>query len=300
MKFLKGLALAVLGFLLFLSLSVFGLVLTLNQTILNPGFVASQVDKLDIPSLAEDILSEEIPPEAEEFMDEIMTEVANDTVADLEPWIKQQVSASIYSFYDYLEGRSESLSLAISLEPVKESFRDNLWKAVSESPPPELAGLPPAEIEQALNEFWSEFSEQIPSTFEFDEALLGPEVMAQLEQARQIVGYIHLTYNVLIGLILLLILGIVLINREVKGATRKIGITFLSCGIPWFVGIFIAKHFAGTQLTQLEMPVYLQTWMPQFLNDLLAPLVMFSIGLLIAGVALLVVSFVYKRRQTEF
>jgi len=295
MNLLKSLGLAVLGFLLFLSLSVFGLVLTLNQTILNPDFVASQVDKLDIPSLAGEMLSEEIPQEQE-----FMVEVLNNTIAEQELWLKQQVSASIYSFYDYLEGGSESLSLAISLEPVKEGFRDNLWKAVSESPPPELAGLSPAEIEQALNEFWSEFSEQIPSTFELDEALLGAEVMAQLEQARQIVGYIHLTYNALIGLILLLILGIVLINREVKGATRKIGITFLSCGIPWFVGIFIAKHFAGTQLTQLEMPVYLQTWMPQFLNDLLAPLVMFSIGLLIAGVALLVVSFVYKRRQTEF
>jgi len=295
MKFLKGLALAILSFLLFLSLSVFGLVLTLNQTILNPDFVISQVDRLDIPSLAGEMLSEQIPQEQE-----FMVEVLNNTIAEQELWIKQQVSAGIYSFYDYLEGGSESLSLVISLEPVKEGFRDNLWKAVSESPPPELAGLPPAEIEQALNEFWSEFSEQIPSTFEFDEALLGPEAMAQLEQARQIVGYIHLTYNALIGLILLLILGIVLINREVKGATRKIGITFLSCGIPWFVGIFIAKNVAGTQLTQLDMPVHLQTWMPQFLNDLLAPLVMFSIGLLIAGVALLVVSFVYKRRQTEF
>ena len=226
--------------------------------------------------------------------------MANDTVADLEPWIKEQVSAGIYSFYDYLEGRSESLSLVISLEPVKESFRDNLWEAVSESPPPELAGLSPAEIEQALNEFYSEFSEQIPSTFEVDETLLDPEVVVQLEQAKQIVGYIHLTYNTLIGLILLLILGIVLLNREVRGSTRQIGITFLICGIIGYVGALVAKNVAGTQLTQLDMPVYLQTWMPQLVADTLAPLEMYGIGLLAAGVVLLVVSFVYKRRQTEF
>ena len=52
MKVLKGLALSLLGTLLFLSLAVFGLVLTINQTILNPDFVVSQVNKLDISSLA--------------------------------------------------------------------------------------------------------------------------------------------------------------------------------------------------------------------------------------------------------
>ncbi len=295
MKFLKGLALAILGFLLSLSLCAFGFALTLNQTILNPDFAVSQVDRLDIPSLAGEMLSEQIPSEQE-----FLVEVVNDTIAEQELWIKQQVSAGIYSFYDYIEGRSESLSLVISLEPVKESLRDNLREAMLQSPPPELAGLSPAEIEQALNEFYSEFSEQIPSTFEFDETLLDPEVVTQLEQAKQIVGYIHLTYNTLIGLILLLILGIVLLNREVRGSTRQIGITFLICGIIGYVGALVAKNVAGTQLTQLDMPVYLQTWMPQLVKDALAPLEMYGIGLLAAGVVLLVVSFVYKRRQTEF
>jgi len=295
MKFLKGLALAILGFLLFLSLAVFGLVLTLNQTALNPDFAVSQVDRFDIPSLAGEMLSEEITQEQE-----FLVEVVNDTIAEQELWIKQQVSAGIYSFYDYIEGRSESLSLVISLEPVKESFRDNLWQAVSESPPPELAGLSPAEIEQALNKFYSEIDEMIPSTFEFDETLLDPEVVVQLEQARQIVGYIHLTYNTLIGLILLLILLIVLLNREVRGSTRQIGITFLTCGIISYVGALVAKNIAGTQLTQLDMPVYLQTWMPQLIADTLAPLEMYGIGLLAAGVVLLVVSFVYKRHESEF
>ncbi len=138
MKFLKGLALAILGLLLSLSLCAFGLVLTLNQTALNPDFAVSEIDKLDVSSLAEELISEEITQEQE-----FLVEVVNNTIAEQELWIKQQVSAGIYSFYDYIEGRSESLSLVISLEPVKESFRDNLWEAVSESPPPELAGLSP-------------------------------------------------------------------------------------------------------------------------------------------------------------
>jgi len=124
MKFVKGLALSLLSFLLFLSLSIFGLALTLSNTILNPDFVVSELDRLDISSLAKEFISEQIPPEGE-----LMAEVLDDTIADLEPWIREQVNAGIYSSYDYLWGRSQSLSLVISLEPVKESLRDNLWEA---------------------------------------------------------------------------------------------------------------------------------------------------------------------------
>ena len=296
MKFLKGLALAILGFLLSLSLIVFGFTLTINQTALNPDFVASQVDSLDIPSLAEEVLREQIP-QGQEYMSEVVAEAATDTIAEQELWIKQQARDGIYAFYDYLEGRSQSLSVTISIESIKESLRDNLWEAVLASPPPELEGLPPAEVEQAFNQFWSEFSEEIPSTLELDESLLDAEVMEQLEQAREIVGYIHLTYKALIALSLLLILLIVLLYRKVRGSTRQIGITFLTCGIISYVGALITKSIAGTQLTQLDMPVYLQTWIPQLIKDALAPLEIYGIGLMAAGVVLLVVSFVYKRGE---
>ena len=296
MKFLKGLALAILGFLLFLSLSVFGLALMLNQTILNPGFVASEVNKLDISSLAEEFLIEQIPQAGEAYM----AEAVNDTIADLEPWIKEQVSTVIYSGYDYLEGRSQSLSLAISLEPMKDSLRGNLREAMLQSLPPELAGLPPAEIEQYFNEFYQQIDEGIPSTFELDEALLGTDVLAQLELVRQGIGYFHIAFNALIGLILLLILLIILTHRQVRGSTRGLGAIFLSFGALSYIGVFAAKNIAGTQLTQLDMPAYLQAWMPQLVKDTLAPLEMYSIGLAAAGVVLLIVSFVYKRHEAEF
>jgi hypothetical protein len=214
--------------------------------------------------------------------------------------MKEQARDGIYSFYDYLEGRSQSLSLVISLEPVKESLRDNLREVVLQSPPPELAGLPPAEIERYINESYQQISQEIPSTFDLTEALVSPEVTAQLEQVKQIIGYFHLAYNALIGLILLLTLLIIVINRQVRGSTRGLGSTFLTCGALSYAGVLVAKNVAGTQLTQLDIPVYLQGWIPQFLSDLVAPLEMYGIGLLAAGVALLVVSFVYKPRQTEF
>jgi len=61
MGFLKGLAVALLSFLLFLSLSIFGLVLMLNQTILNPDFIVDQVNKVDLATFAGEFLSEQMP-----------------------------------------------------------------------------------------------------------------------------------------------------------------------------------------------------------------------------------------------
>jgi hypothetical protein len=296
MKFLKGFALFILGSLLFLSLSTFGIALMLNQTILNPDFIVSQVEKLDIPALAEDMLSEQIHPEGEE----LTGEVVSNTIADLEPWMKVQASDAAYAFYDYLEGRSPSLSLTVPLEPVKESLRDNLREVILQSPPPELEGLSPDEIEGYVDGYYQQIAQEIPSTFELNEASLPPESMVLLEQARQIIGYFNLSYTALLGLILLLILLIILVNREVRGSTRIIGVNCLVCGALSYLGVFAAKNLSGTLLVQADMPPYIQTWIPQFLRDTLAPLEIYSIGLAAVGVILLIVSFAYKPRQPAF
>ena len=292
MKFLKGLALTLLSLLLFLSLSIFGLALTLNHTILNPDFIISGLNKLDISSLTKDLLSQQIPQD-----EPYIAEVVDNTIADLEPWIRDQTHASIYSSYDYLLGRSQSLSLVISLEPLRDSLKSNLREAILRSPPPELAGVPPAIIELYINEAYQHIDQLIPPRFEFNESSLSPEVLVQLEQARQAIDYLQLGYKVLIGFILLLIVGIILINRQVRSSTRELGIIFLSYGAFEYLGIFVVKSLAGTQLPQLNIPPPLQVWLPQLLDDLLAPLEIFSLGLLIAGIALIIVSFVYKPRQ---
>ena len=154
MDFVKGLVLSLLCFLLFMSLSMFGDMLMLKYTLLNPDFVASQVDRLDMSSLAEELLTEEIlgpdmldipslpvelPSEQIPQVEELAAEVLSQTVADLEPWMDEQANLLIYSGYDYLMGRTESLSLVISLQPVRDSLKDNLEQVLLQSLPPELA-----------------------------------------------------------------------------------------------------------------------------------------------------------------
>ncbi len=284
-----------------------GLLLTLENTILDPDFVISLVDELDISPLAEEFITEQVTERIPEEI-EYLIEYVDDVIPKVEPWVKEQVRVAIYPVLDYLLGESQSLNVVISLEPVLESLEEIFKEAFLESPPPDLTHLTPTEIEQYFKEYFAELAEKMSSTFEIDEDLLGTEIPTQiaevlaeveetLEEARQYVGYFQLGYKLVIGFIPLLILGIILMNRQVKGATRKIGIIFLCYGVLWYVGTFIFKNFARAQITQLDIPVQFQTLLPPLLSDILAPLGMFCIGLLIAGVVLIVVSFVYKPRQ---
>jgi hypothetical protein len=297
MKALKVILLAVLGIFLSLSLLIFGPALMVNQSALNPDFVADRVDEVDIVELTDEIIIEEIPPEAADFMGELLHPVLRYTIGEIEPWLKEQARNIIHVFYDYIEGRNDTLSLIISLEEKVRNFRDNLLDAILTSPPAELLGLNAEEIEAEFEVYFDQIEEEIPSAIELDEMLLETEVMQQIERAKQYVGYFNLGFILLIAFILLLILLIILVYREVKGSCRQIGFTFLSVGIVSLVGAFVARSIADSQLATIDMPATLQTWAPNVVFDVLMPLGIYAIGLIVVGIALTVVSFVYKRED---
>jgi hypothetical protein len=393
MRILKIVATSLLGFLLFLCLSLFGTAFLLNQTVLNPDFITTQMDKLDVATLVEEIISEQ---EGEEAFSEELEASLVDTIADVEPLVKEGISNAIEPVYDYLTGESETIDLAsiirnevlsseviaslldemdiasiasemiseelpedipeefeplleqadeviaelaptikeeiiaaadpvldyilgesqnlsieISTGPLLAELEDSLKEAVLESPPPEFAGLSPDEIEQHIDDYLDEIIGIIPATIELDETVLPSELPEQisealstaeegLEQAREYVGYFQLGYKILIGVIVVLIIGIILLNRQVRSATRKLGSIFLTYGIIWFAGIFVARYFAGKQIPQIEeIPSYIQELLPRLVSDFSAPLQWFSMGCLIAGAALIIVSFVYKPSQQQ-
>jgi len=294
MTFLKGLALSLLSFLLFLSLSIFGIALTLNLTILNPGFAVSKVDKVDLSSLVKDSLDRQILQDAPYIL-----EVIDHTFNDLAPWIKKQTHDIINSTYDYLLEKKQNLNIEISLKPLKDSLKNNLRTAILHSPPPALAGEPQTEVDRYISEIHQYIDEVIPPAFEFSESSLDSEALSQLIAVKQAISYVRLTYRVLIALIVLLILGIIFLKREVKGTTRELGIIFATYGALEYVGIVIFKHFIGTELFQFSAPPSLQEWLIQLFKDSVVPLEIFSLSLLIAGIALIIISFVYKPRQSE-
>ncbi len=303
MSMAKRVLIGFLSFLLFLSLSGFGLAFAANRTVLNPDFVTSHLDRLDVTSLSKELLREQVPPEVTSIVPpQFIEELLDDVVTDLEPWIREQAGVAVYAGYDYLLGRSEELLVVIDLEPAKAILRDSLWQSFAESPPLGLGILSSAELESLFGEFYDDISRQMPVTLEIDEGMINtisPEIMPLLEQARRYIGYLQIAYGVLIGATAALVAGIILLNRPVKGATLWLGIPCLICGIFAYVSTFVIKRFAGLLMAELSLPVQLQDWLPQFLTDSLAPLEVYGIVLVAVGAALLIVFVVYRRRQSS-
>jgi hypothetical protein len=297
MKVLKGFGVSILSLLLFLSLSVFGIAFMLHSTLLNPDFVTAEVDRIDIPALIREITEEQI---GEQLPQEVLflKEAVYEAISDQEPWLKKQLNTAIYTMYDFLLSKSTRLDIVVSLEPLKAGLRDTLQQAFMQNLPPQLAGLAQSELQSDFDEYYQQIAGQIPSQLELDESIIPPEAMEQIRLARQYIDYFQTCYYALIGFMVLLVLGIVLINRNVRDTTRGLGINFLIYGALEFAGVYVARNYAPLSLPP-DIPSSLQTWLAGLYGDLLAPLQTFSIGLLMAGGVLIIVSFVYKPRAAE-
>lgn len=291
-----------LSFSLFLSFSGVGLCYTAGRTVLQPEFVISQMEGLDVTALSKDLIREQVPPEIESMLsEEYISGLIDEVVADLEPWIREQVADAVDEGYDYILGKSQELIVTVDLGTVKPILRDSLWQVISKSPPSWLAMLPRSEMESIYYTLYDDLSAGLPDTLEIDEAILNsldPEMVPLLEKARQYVRYYRILYSILIVATAALIAGIIVLNRRsVKGSTLWLGIPCLVCGILAFLSSYIVKRLAVPIILRGGLPTQLEDWLGEFLVDSVAPLTTYGIAMMIAGAALLITSIVYRRRQ---
>jgi predicted PurR-regulated permease PerM len=143
----------------------------------------------------------------------------------------------------------------------------------------------------------------IPASFVLNEAAAGSQVMAQLEQVKQIIGYINTAYKILIAAAILLVLLTALVHWwQPKPITRSIGITFILVGVACILGplldyliVQLLSQIMGSSGAMSEF----QLKLPQLAADITAPLRTYGIGFLISGIALTVISFLFRSKQVS-
>jgi len=284
---------------------------TLRNTVFSADFINDIVDEVDVSYFVTFFiigrLAEEIPAEMEYLVD-YSEEYLDDVIFLNRPWLKEQINVVTDPVVDYLLGESQSLYVVISIKPLLESLEENLIEPFLESPPVKLFGLSESTLQQHYDDYFEELTEVILPDITIDESVIGTDTRDEftqglaeaeeaLEDARHYISYFRLAYILLIVFMVLLIAGIVLISRNVKYIALSVGITFMVYGIFEFVGILVARHFIGTYIPYSDLPPSLEQWIPAFLGNLFSPLQWFSLGILIGGIALVVVAFVYKRGQ---
>jgi hypothetical protein len=116
-----------------------------------------------------------------------------------------------------------------------------------------------------------------------------------LREARQYVAMFQQYYTLLLVLMGVLTLVIILLVRNIKDITHRLGVPLVTYGAIEYGGIWVTKYFISRgKLHFPEIPIELETWLLQLGNDMLKPLEMFSLAILIAGAVLVVISFLYK------
>jgi hypothetical protein len=285
---LKGLALGLVGYLLFTMLPVLGLLLSINNTILNSQFIITEIEKLDIADTAQEALVNQIPAEYKSYADGI-----KQTIIENKPWINQQISDAVNSLYEFLLGNTENLNYTITTGPIKQSLVDNLTEVYLKTPA--YVSLPAAQKSQYLAQLQQQILDIIPATIEINQNTFGAQVEQTLKQAKDIVQNLRTAYFWLIPITLGLILIVILIQRETRAILRTLGIIFLVDGVLCAGSFLLLSFLIPGLIPQSGLPAQLQTWIPQAINDLLSPWGTFSFTLLVGGLIMTVVSFLIHK-----
>jgi hypothetical protein len=291
----RGFFSGVFGFLLFDVLVLLGFIISLNLTILNPDFVTAELEKLDVYSTVIEQAKTRLP--SQQYIDaETMDELAQ----ELEPWFEEQADKIIYGVYAYLKEDRE-LNVVVTLEQVRALAKEKVREAATSSLPAELQGASQSQIDAYMSQIYAGIDGVIPASFVLNEAVAGSQVMKQLEQVKKIVGYIDTAYKALIAAAVLLVLLIALVYWwQPRPITRSIGITFILVGVACILGplldyliVQLLSQITGSSGALSE----LQSKLPQLAADLTAPLRSYGIGFLISGIALIVISVLFRSKQ---
>jgi hypothetical protein len=222
-----------------------------------------------------------------------LTQIIDEILADLKPWMKAQAATVINSGYAYLNGETDQFSIVIPLEQVRITIEENLEQVIRENIPSD-AGISQNEIDTFIDQILDEAIAGVPQEITIDEALLGPGVMSPLQQAREIIGYVDTAFKALIGLAVLLIVFISLLQwRRLKSLCHHVGVAFTTAGAIGLAGALIARSILPQmlpRLAQIDIPAQFTEKILLLISDLSQPMVICASSALVVGIVLLVTS----------
>ena len=292
---------------------------TLRQTILSDTTVSEIISNLDYTMMTKDILTPYIGEQLPEGI-ELTTQQIDRVVTALAPFVKTVMTDASSNFVDYLIGTKTNISVKVDLTPSFPTLKTVVKEAF-------IAQMPPqASIDSAFEQYYADFIKTIPATYEVNsnDIDLGTgtasgisntltnaqnsltQARDSIDQASQnfenvlkevktYIGYFRLGFICLIALIIVLIVGIILIYRNVKGSCRNLGIVFFIYGAGALAVVLITKYFALQQIAKLDMPQALSNLPGILLNDVLSPLRIVSLICLVGGILLIATSLIYPR-----
>lgn len=288
---------------------------TLRNTVLSNTLILKFIDNTPVATIAanevlKNLQNQQIPPDLQPMLAYIQP-----AFNEAEPQLKAELKDAAPPLLDYLVGTTKTFKISLNLQPVIDNLAASAKAYYTKNPPAELAGIPQSQLVPYIDNFIDQneniITQYIPATFIINENDLGTGTASDvhqgisnaesaLQEARPDIQLFQRYYIYLIIFTILLIAGIILIHRSVKGASRSLGSIFIAYGIIELTAVLINKFYVipgpvANKLNSVEaLPPEVSTFLVNLINHALNYLLWFSLGVLILGIALLVVSFVYR------
>jgi hypothetical protein len=292
MQVLRGIAMGLLGFFLFISLILLGIAFTIDNTALNPRFIVNEIDQLDIPSIVHETLAKSMPADYQPYLKGI-----DASVTETLPWIHQQVNYVVNGTYDYLLSKTDRLDLSFSTQPLQQSLKKNLTSAFLQSAPADYSRLTDADKQIYLASFQQEIVTFIPAQINITPDSLGTDGANAIIEARNIAGYIKTIYSVLIAATLVMAFLLVWLIRDLQSILRSLGIICFLSGALSSIAVFGLKSLIPVMIPSNTLPEVLRLWIQTVIEDFISPWGIYSLSFLIGGLILFIASFFFHRAQ---
>jgi hypothetical protein len=292
MQVLRGIALGLLGFFLFISLILLGIAFTIDNTALNPQFIVNEIGQLDIPSIVHETLAKSVPADYQPYIQGI-----DASVTETLPWINQQINYVVTGTYDYLLSKTDRLDLSISTQLLQQSLKKNLTSAFLQSAPADYSRLSDADKQVYLARFQQEIVTFIPAQINITPDSLGTDGAKAVIEARNIAGYIKNLYSVLIAATLVMAFLLVWLIRDVPGILRSLGIICFISGALSTIAVYGLKSLIPAMIPPNTLPELLRLWIQTLIEDFISPWGIYSLSFLIGGLILFIASFFFYRAQ---
>jgi hypothetical protein len=284
---------------------------TLKTSVLDPELTISILNDLDLSSYIKDLLLQNLPLTTADISGFTvdLTPYTDSMVAVIQPYVKQQAALLIPGLYYYVLGLSPDLKLDIPVTPILGNIGVALKTAFLASPPAELKMLPPAALSAAFDTAWAQTLVLMPATLSLDSSEVGlqppsqigqslDEAQNSLREARRAVIYYREGFLSLIALTAVLVLLIILVNRDVKIICRILGGVLALYGIIETFGILLSRGLIHSDLASFaDVPHSLQPWLVNLIDSAVNPLLIFAVVCAVLGIALFVFSFIYRGRS---
>ena len=276
----KKVLVVILGILLALSLLVLGPVMALQLTVFNPNRIASYVDDLDVPAIAQGWLKTYVAPKSP-----LVAKSAELVIVNFEPQIKEGLKTGVRDTYSFLLNRLENgklLETVASQKPLVDNLAANVQAVL---------GIP---VLNTLLEVVGVNADSIAKSIDIKQINGYFNMLSELAALQGLIVFIHASFVPAIILVLALLIAIILIARKPRFLSGELGFILAICGFLQFVFVVPLDGSMKSAIAQFNLPALLHGWLLRLVGDYDGAVMIYGGVLLLAGIILISVYYSLK------